>query len=109
MNFTGAAPSENIKHLMCKARADVGAMTGDTYLKVLLPNGWIRSRELVVCGMIQADRLPGLVPLPSGRMIRWSSRMSIEVAAPTHAPGNPLSGTGGEEQPPTGMDWSWCV
>ena len=24
---------------MCKARSDVGAMTGATYLKVLLPNG----------------------------------------------------------------------
>ncbi|MGN6578150.1 MAG: TadE family protein [Nocardioides sp.] len=111
MTFAGTAPSANIKHLMCKARSDVGAMTGTSYLKVLLPNGWIRGRELVVCGMVEADRLPGLVPLPGDRMIRWSSRMSIESATPAQAPIplNPLSEVGGEEQPPAGTDWSWCV
>ena len=108
MVFNGTAPSQNVQHLMCKARSDVGAMTGATYLKVLLPNGWVRGRELVVCGMVHADRLPGLVPLPGDRMIRWSSRMSIEAATPTQAPGNPLSEVGGEEQPPSGLDWSWC-
>ena len=109
MTFSGTAPSENLKHLMCKARADVGAMTGDTYLKVLLPDGWIRGKELVVCGMVHADRLPGLVPLPGDRTIRWASRMSIEAATPTQAPGNPLSEVGGEESPPAGTDWSWCA
>jgi hypothetical protein len=108
---TGMTPSANIAKLMCRARADVGAMTGDTYVKVLLPAGWIRGQELVVCGMVKADRLPGLVPLPGDRMIRWSSRMSIEAATPAQAPSPPnvLTELGGEERPPAGADWSWCV
>ena len=74
-------PSDNIKKLMCRAESDVNAMTGDTYVKVALPNGWVRGKELVVCAMIKADRLPGLVPLPGDRMIRWSSRMSSATEA----------------------------
>ncbi len=111
MSFNGTPPSANIKKLMCRAQADVGAMTGETYIKVRLPAGWIRGQELVVCGMVKADRLPGLVPLPGDRMIRWSSRMSIEAATPAQAPipANALSEVGGEEQPPASTDWSWCL
>ncbi|MGZ8757865.1 MAG: hypothetical protein ACXWXC_07935 [Aeromicrobium sp.] len=96
-------PSVNIQKLMCSAEADVNAMTGDTYIKVVLPGGWVRGQELVVCGMIKADRLPGLVPLPDDRMIRWSSRMSIEVAAPRQTE------TGGAEVLPAGASWTWCA
>lgn len=109
MTFTGTQPSTNIRSLMCRAEADVHAMTGETYIMVRLPDGWVRGHELVVCGMVKADRLPGLVPLPGDRMIRWSSRMSIEAATPTQAPGNPLSEVGGAEQTPGPSDWSWCV
>ena len=93
MTYSGTAPSDNIKKLMCRAESDVNAMTGATYIKVALPNGWVRGRELVVCGMVKADRLPGLVPLPDDRMIRWSSRMSIEVVSPSQVE------TGGAEVP----------
>ena len=96
-------PSANIAKLMCRAETDVNAMTGDTSVKVLLPGGWVRGQELVVCGMIKADRLPGLVPLPEDRMIRWSSRMSIEVAAPRQTE------TGGAEVLPAGASWTWCA
>ena len=110
MSFTGTPPSANIRSLMCRARSDVNSMTGKTYVKVLLPPaGWVRGQELVVCGMVRADRLPGLVPLPGDRMIRWSSRMSIESATPAQAAGNPLSEVGGAEQPPGPSDWDWCV
>ncbi len=112
MDYNGTTPSENIKKLMCRTQSDIGAMTGETYVKVLLtPTGWVRGQELVVCGMIRADRLPGLVPLPGDRMIRWSSRMSIETATPAQAanPASTASEKGGEEKPPPGMDWNWCA
>ena len=112
MDYNGTTPSANIKKLMCRTQSDIGAMTGETYVKVLLtPTGWVRGQELVVCGMIRADRLPGLVPLPGDRMIRWSSRMSIETATPAQAatPSSAESEEGGEEKPPAGMDWTWCA
>lgn len=103
MTYSGASPSTNIKKLMCRAESDVHAMTGETFVKVVLPAGWVRGQELVVCGMVKAERLPGLVPLPGDRMIRWSSRMSIEAAAPQQVE------TGGAEVLPAGASWTWCV
>lgn len=102
MTYSGTAPSANIAKLMCRAQEDVGAMTGETYIKVHLPHGWVRGRELVVCGVVEADRLPGLVPLPADRMIRWQSRMAIEAATPEQA----TLEKGGAE---AGVDWAWCV
>lgn len=100
---TTSVPTENMKKLMCRAQDQVGAMTGETYVKVVVPDGWVRGRELVVCGMVHAERLPGLVPLPDDRMIRWASRMSIEKTTPGQTE------TGGEEAPPTGVSWTWCA
>lgn len=103
MTYTpGFTPSENIEKLMCRTQNAVGANTGETYVKVLLPGGWVRGRELVVCGMIRADRLPGIVPLPEDRMIKWESRMSIETTTPGQVE------TPGEEAPPAGVTWTWC-
>jgi hypothetical protein len=96
-------PSTNIGTLMCQTKSQVSAYTGATYVKVLLPDGWVRGKELVVCAMVKADRIPGLVPLPHDRMIRFASRMSIETVAPGQVE------TGGEETPPTGVDWTWCL
>lgn len=98
-----ATPSSNMKKLMCKAQDQVGAMTGETYVKVALPGGWTRGQQLLICGMVEAERLPGLVPLPEDRIIRWSTRMSIEKVAPSQTE------TGGEETAPAGSSWSWCT
>ena len=65
MSFVGPEPSANIKRLMCRARSDVGAMTGTTYIKVRLTSaGWVRGQELVVCGMVRPTGFR-LVPLPT--------------------------------------------
>lgn len=103
LTATTPAASENIQKLMCTAKREIGAMTGPTYIKVLLPGGWVRGQPVVVCGMVKAERLPGLVPLPEDRMIRWQSRMSIERVTPGQVE------VGGEAVPPSGETWSWCT
>lgn len=95
-------PSENIKKLVCETKREVSAMSGDTYVKVLLPDGWTRGKELIVCAEVHASRLPGLVPLPEDRMIRSTSRMAIEETTLGQVE------TGGAEVLPTGQTWSWC-
>ncbi len=97
------APSANIGMLVCTTKGRVSAYTGKTYVKVLLPDGWVRGKELIVCGMIDTKRLPGLVPLPNDRLIKFSSRMSIEKVAPGQVE------TGGEEAAPPGGSWAWCT
>jgi Flp pilus assembly pilin Flp len=105
MPLTATTPpaTDNIKKLMCTAKREVGAMTGPTYVRVLLPGGWVRGQPVVVCGMTKAERLPGIVPLPDDRMIRWQSRMSIERVTPGQVE------VGGEAVPPSGVNWSWCT
>lgn len=98
-----SAPSANIDKLVCEAKREVNSVVGKTYIKVLLPEGWIRGKELVVCGMIHAQRIPGIVPLPQDRMIRFASRMSIEEANPAQVE------TGGDEVLPPGATWTWCT
>jgi Flp pilus assembly pilin Flp len=96
-------PSTNMQKLVCDVKREVSALTGETYVKVLMPGGWVRGQELVVCGMVHAEALPKIVPLPSDRMIRFQSRMSIEEID-VH-----VTETGGEEVPPSGTDWAWCT
>ena len=96
-------PSANVGKLVCEAKREVASVTGKTYVKVLLPEGWVRGKELVVCGMTHAENIPGLVPLPDDRMIRFASRMSIEEADPGQVE------TGGAEVLPAGVDWTWCT
>ena len=100
--YGGPAPSANLNALVCEAKREIHANTGKTYIKVVLPDGWVRGKELVVCGMVHAKNIPGIVPLPDDRMIRSVSRMSIEVTAPGQVE------TGGAELLPTGSSWSWC-
>ena len=102
-SWSGTAPSANIVKLVCETKREVSAVTGPTYVKVVLPDGWTRGKELVVCGMVHAKNVPGLVPLPDDRMIRFTSRMSIEAVAPGQTE------TGGAEVPPPGTSWTWCA
>ena len=97
------ANSTDMQELVCQVKQQVSAITGPTYVMVSAPDGWAIGNELLVCAMVRADALPGLVPLPSNRIITSSARMAIEDAVPGQV--EPAL----QEQPPTGADWSWCT
>lgn len=99
----GATPSTDIQALVCQTKATSNGITGNTYVKVLLPDGWVRGKSLVVCTIIKSDRIPSMLPLPDHGVVTARSRMAIEVAAPGQVE------TGGYETPPSGTDWSWCT
>lgn len=97
--------------LTCATKREVGAVAGTTYVKVGAPQGWDKTRQLVVCTMVKVDGITGIVPLPKSAVIRASTQMSIEVAAPV-PPGMTTTGaTWAAESLPAGFgdDWSWCV
>ncbi len=96
-------PSDDIKKLICSAKEAGKGLTGETYVKVLLPHNWVRGQSLVVCTMIKADRITSMIPLPDGGVIKSRSEMAIEMVAPGQTE------TAGWEHPPTGTDWSWCT
>lgn len=93
---------DDMTRLACKAKAQIGAITGDTYVRITTPQGWTRAEPLVVCAMVESSAL-GLVPLPDDRLIKSRTEMSIEV---TDTVPDVLSYT---DPPPPGGDWSWCA
>lgn len=95
-------PLTDLQKLVCLTKANVGAVTGPTYVKVLVPDGWVRGKQLVVCTQVKANRIASPVPLPANAVIKSVSRMSIEMVTPGQVE------TGGAENPPTGGDWTWC-
>jgi Flp pilus assembly protein TadG len=100
--YAGTPPSTNIQKLVCQAKSSISAVTGKTYVKVVLPDGWVRGKQLLVCTLVK-DTIPTIVSLPQGALIKSTSRMSIEVAVPMQAE------TGGQEVLPAGADWSFCA
>jgi len=97
------AGSTDMQKLVCQTKQQVSAITGTTRVMVQAPSGWNVGDQLLVCAMVKADAVPNLVPLPSDRIIRSKTLMSIEVAGPGQQ--EPML----QETPPTGADWSWCT
>jgi Flp pilus assembly pilin Flp len=104
-------PSDDVLRLMCMAKNDTGAVTGATYVKVVLPAdpanpggpaAWIVDQPLIVCETVVVKGVTGYVPLPRHGVIRAQTVMQIEQD--TGQPEN-----GGEEILPSGLDWSWCA
>jgi hypothetical protein len=89
--------------LSCLTKAEIGSVSGPTYVKVLTPGGWVKGQPLVVCGMVKVNGATGFVPLPNNRMVHARTRMSIEQATATP------TGTLPSDTPPAGADWTWCV
>lgn len=97
-NFSSSCGSAStIANLQCRAKDEIGAITGTAAVKVYAPNGWVKGNELVICARLDDPGIIGFVPLPDD--LRSKVKMSIET----------------QELPPTGSlsaadsgDWSWC-
>jgi Flp pilus assembly protein TadG len=99
---TGCTGTFTLAAVACGARAQIGA-TGRSYAMVLVPNGWTKGQEVVVCGMVTSINFTGFVPLPAGGLIKSKTSMSIESV--TQMP----TDTSYADTPPTGGDWTWCT
>ena len=100
-DYSGCSQSDDMERLACKTKKEIGAVTGDAFVKIATPDGWTRTKPLVVCALVRAHTA-GLVPLPSDGLIRSRTEMSIEV---TDSAPNSLSYA---DPPPTGSSWTWC-
>ena len=92
---------DDMSRLACKAKKQIGAITGRTYVRIVTPAGWTKAEPLVVCAMVRSTAI-GLVPLPGDRLIRSRTEMSIEV---TDTLPDTLTYS---DAPPSGGSWSWC-
>ena len=89
--------------LACRTKAEVGAATGTTSVRILTPDGWHQRDDLVVCAIVHSTGVTGLVPLPHDGLIFSKTHMSIEDADPV--PGTTSYTT---DEAPNGGSWSWC-
>jgi Flp pilus assembly pilin Flp len=86
--------------LACKTKRQIGAVTGDSYVKISTPEGWTKAGPLVVCAMVKSN--VGIAPLPNHGVIQSRTEMAIEI---TDSLPNALSYT---DTVPAGLSWSWC-
>ena len=118
-----AAPSDapgvslSVGELMCMVKNNTGSITGDSFVKVVLPpdpadttnpgGGWFQDHQLIVCEVIDVHGLTGYVPLPRhDGQVAIRSRVVTQIE--TVAPGQPPTDPGGEEGSPPG-GWGWCT
>lgn len=101
--------SPDVGRIMCMVEHDTGAVTGDTYVKVILPTdatsgsrSWVVGQPLLVCETVVVKGVAGFVPLPRSGVVEAKTVMQIEQDS-----GRPE--VGGEEPLPAGLDWSWCA
>jgi Flp pilus assembly protein TadG len=98
----GCTSGTSFQKLACQTRQEMTAISGTSYAKVTATE-WSRGKPLLVCGMVKADGLTGLVPLPSNGLVKSKTRMAIEKTTPV-----PADGLSYADTPPAGADWSWC-
>lgn len=91
----------DMAQLACKTKRQIGSVTGDSYVKISVPEGWSKAKPLVVCAMVRSGNL-GYVPLPNDSLITSRTEMAIEV---TDSVPDALSYA---DVPPSGTSWSWC-
>jgi Flp pilus assembly protein TadG len=106
-NYNDPACTESaaLDRLSCQTKISIGAVTGPMYVRVIAPNGWTRGKPLVVCGMVEASAVTGLVPLPSDGLVKSKTRMSIETMQTPVPAGAPPASTVDASAP---GGWSWC-
>lgn len=101
-----------LEKLRCDTRANVAPLAGQVYVKVTTSSaGWVKGAPFVVCAMIKANGVTGIMPLPGDRIIKSRTEMSIEVdtTKPSGATGTGVQSS--EDTLPSGFgkDWSWCT
>lgn len=66
----------------CQAVEQAAPVAGSSTAMVKAPDGWTKSKRLVVCVMTKETGTTGITPLPSDGTIRSRVQMSIEVDEP---------------------------
>jgi hypothetical protein len=119
-----ATGSNELKQLMCTAKAQVG-VSDNVRIRIKFANNELnmpattpaykRGNAIVVCAIYPLSSLTGLFqPFLNGHFARTKAAFRIEKTGPTNTAtddatvnfGNPADGWG--EDAPSGSDWDWC-
>ena len=109
---TAAGASPGLQTMACMAAQRAAPMAGKVWAKAVAPSsGWARGKPLVVCVMVRETGAIGLVPLPSNRIIKARTSMSIEVATSVSGSTVPAGSAEWSPAPTTAApsDWGFCT
>jgi Flp pilus assembly pilin Flp len=92
-------PSDDLKTLACTAIEDTSGVVGDSYVRIELPDGWDKGKQLKVCVAVVTEGITGITPLPYDGVVSGRVAMSIEQ------PGSGAQSPGWESLP-AGLSWA---
>ena len=96
--------------MRCVVKEEIGAISGPTYVMIKTSSqGWVKGAPLIVCGIVKANGVTGMVPLPDNRLIYAKTRMSIEVDDPKPSGVGASGVSSTADTAPAGSGgWGWC-
>jgi Flp pilus assembly protein TadG len=109
-NLVGAGEaSTQVQRLMCLTKAQTGLDTAQVRVKIMSANSsfsgagtFAKNDALIVCAQIPTKSVTGFVGTAlTGKTLRTKVAMRIERSD--------LIATAGDEDAPTGGNWSWCT
>jgi len=99
----------SLDNMVCDTKRQIDAISGRSYAKVLVPDGWSQGQPLVVCAVVRADGVTGVTPLPRDAFIHSKTSMSIEEALAVPAGSAASGSTSAQDADPSGDNWAWCT
>jgi Flp pilus assembly protein TadG len=109
-SVAGITYASDFDKMRCVVKQEIGAVSGPASVMIKTSSqGWVKGAPLIVCGVVKANGVTGLTPLPNNRLIYATTRMSIEVDE-TKPSGVGASGVSSTADPaPAGSGgWGWC-
>ena len=109
-NLTGADEASTVvRRLMCLTKTQTGLNSAQVRVKIMSANpsftgaGTFQKNEaLIVCAQIPTKAVTGFLGTAlTGKTLRTKVAMRIERSD--------IVATAGDEDPPTGQNWSWCT
>ena len=105
----GVSYATEFDKMRCVAKHEIGAISGPTYVMVRTTSqGWVKGAPLIVCGIVKANGVTGMVPLPHDRLIHAKTRMSIEMGTKPSGVATSGASSTSDPAPPGTSGWGWC-
>lgn len=97
----------DVTRLICAVLAGTDSATAKKYVDVMLPDGWVVGKQLVVCERLDVSGISGLVPMPGS--IKDIAVVTIESDATDPSWENKTQpGQDYEDPLPKRTSWGWC-
>lgn len=106
--------SPSVRALMCRTKDQIGLDPTQVRVKIISANStfsgagtFAKNDALVVCAQVKTSAVTGFLGTAlTGKFLRTKVAMRIELS--DFGATDPDGPTAGDEDPPTGGNWTWC-